>query len=115
MQHLQKTRGRGYSRKPMSPKSLRHNPFADPHPLTRVRSILYKNSGGGPFITSLLPYLVASSRRAVSFHPVNILLNEVECRVLGSLIEKEITTPEYYPLSLNALVNACNQKSNRDP
>jgi uncharacterized protein YceH (UPF0502 family) len=46
---------------------------------------------------------------------VNILLNEVECRVLGSLIEKEITTPEYYPLSLNALVNACSQKSNRDP
>jgi uncharacterized protein YceH (UPF0502 family) len=46
---------------------------------------------------------------------VNILLNEVECRVLGSLIEKETTTPEYYPLSLNALVNACNQKSNRDP
>jgi uncharacterized protein len=46
---------------------------------------------------------------------VNILLNEVECRVLGTLIEKEITTPEYYPLSLNALVNACNQKSNRDP
>jgi uncharacterized protein len=36
-------------------------------------------------------------------------------RVLGSLIEKEITTPDYYPLSLNALVNACNQKSNRDP
>ena len=51
----------------------------------------------------------------VSSHSVNILLNEVECRVLGSLIEKEITTPEYYPLSLNALVNACNQKSNRDP
>jgi len=46
---------------------------------------------------------------------VNIVVNEVECRVLGSLIEKEITTPEYYPLSLNALVNACNQKSNRDP
>jgi hypothetical protein len=46
---------------------------------------------------------------------VNILLNEMECRVLGALIEKEITTPEYYPLSLNALVNACNQKSNRDP
>jgi uncharacterized protein len=46
---------------------------------------------------------------------VNIVLNEVECRVLGSLIEKEATTPEYYPLSLNTLVNACNQKSNRDP
>jgi len=51
----------------------------------------------------------------VSFHPVNIFLNEVECRVLGSLVEKETTTPEYYPLSLNALVNACNQKSNREP
>ena len=38
-----------------------------------------------------------------------------EARVLGALIEKEMTTPEYYPLSLNALVNACNQKSNRDP
>lgn len=46
---------------------------------------------------------------------MNIILNEVECRVLGSLMEKEATTPEYYPLSLNALVNACNQKSNRDP
>jgi uncharacterized protein len=42
-------------------------------------------------------------------------LNEVECRVLGSLIEKDTTTPDYYPLSLNALVNACNQKNNRDP
>src|SRR5437763_11815003 len=42
-------------------------------------------------------------------------LTETEVRVLGSLIEKDITTPDYYPLSLNALVNACNQKSNRDP
>ncbi len=46
---------------------------------------------------------------------MNILLSEVEARVLGSLIEKDITTPDYYPLSLNALVNACNQKNNRDP
>ena len=46
---------------------------------------------------------------------MNIQLTEVECRVLGALVEKEITTPEYYPLSLNALVNACNQKSNREP
>jgi uncharacterized protein YceH (UPF0502 family) len=44
-----------------------------------------------------------------------IVLNEIETRVLGALVEKELTTPEYYPLSLNALVNACNQKSNRDP
>ena len=42
-------------------------------------------------------------------------LHEIEVRVLGSLIEKDITTPDYYPLSLNALVNACNQKNNRDP
>ena len=46
---------------------------------------------------------------------MNVTLNEVEARVLGCLIEKEMTTPEYYPLSLNALTNACNQKSNRDP
>jgi len=46
---------------------------------------------------------------------MDVLLTEIECRVLGSLIEKELTTPEYYPLSLNALVNACNQKSNRTP
>jgi uncharacterized protein YceH (UPF0502 family) len=42
-------------------------------------------------------------------------LNEIESRVLGCLIEKELTTPEYYPLSLNSLTTACNQKSNRDP
>jgi len=46
---------------------------------------------------------------------MNYSLSDVEARVLGALVEKEITTPEYYPLSLNALVNACNQKSNRDP
>jgi uncharacterized protein len=43
------------------------------------------------------------------------ILDQVEIRVLGCLIEKENTTPEYYPLTVNALVNACNQKSNRDP
>jgi len=46
---------------------------------------------------------------------MTLLLTEIETRVLGSLIEKDITTPDYYPLSLNALVNACNQKNNRDP
>jgi uncharacterized protein YceH (UPF0502 family) len=44
-----------------------------------------------------------------------MVLSQTETRVLGALIEKEITTPEYYPLSLNALINACNQKNNRDP
>src|SRR2546428_12726666 len=43
------------------------------------------------------------------------ILSEVEVRVLGSLIEKQITTPEYYPLTLNALTLACNQKNNRNP
>jgi uncharacterized protein YceH (UPF0502 family) len=46
---------------------------------------------------------------------MDLVLHPVEVRVLGALLEKEITTPEYYPLSLNALINACNQKSNRDP
>jgi uncharacterized protein len=46
---------------------------------------------------------------------VNHTLTDAEVRVLGSLIEKEITTPDYYPLSLNALVAACNQSSNRNP
>ena len=46
---------------------------------------------------------------------MNFVLNDIEARVLGALVEKDITTPDYYPLSLNALVNACNQKNNRDP
>jgi uncharacterized protein YceH (UPF0502 family) len=46
---------------------------------------------------------------------VDITLTVLEARVIGALIEKEITTPDQYPLSLNALVNACNQKSNREP
>jgi uncharacterized protein len=46
---------------------------------------------------------------------VTHVLSPVAARVLGSLVEKEITTPEYYPLSLNALANACNQKNNREP
>ncbi len=44
-----------------------------------------------------------------------MVLKDAELRVLGSLVEKDITTPDYYPLSLNALINACNQKNNRDP
>jgi len=46
---------------------------------------------------------------------MNIELSPLEARVIGCLIEKQITTPDHYPLSLNALVNACNQKSNREP
>lgn len=46
---------------------------------------------------------------------MEIQLSAAEARVLGSLVEKDLTTPDYYPLTLNALTNACNQKSNRDP
>jgi len=46
---------------------------------------------------------------------LQLQLNSLEVRVVGALTEKDITTPDYYPLSLNALVNACNQKNNRDP
>lgn len=46
---------------------------------------------------------------------MNQILNDVEVRVLGALVEKQLTTPEYYPLTLNALTHACNQISNRDP
>lgn len=58
--------------------------------------------------------LMNPASRAILFI-VDFVLDQVEVRVAGSLIEKEITTPEYYPLTRNALVNACNQKSNRDP
>src|SRR5579864_5292441 len=53
--------------------------------------------------------------KVTSSADIIVNLTEIEARVLGSLIEKDITTPDYYPLSLNALVNACNQKNNRDP
>jgi uncharacterized protein len=46
---------------------------------------------------------------------MSTILSEIEARVLGSLVEKQITTPEYYPLTLNALTTACNQKNNRNP
>ena len=54
-------------------------------------------------------------RRPWQHGPMDHQINAVEARVLGSLMEKELATPEYYPLSLNALMAACNQKSNRDP
>ena len=47
--------------------------------------------------------------------PDPIVLTTAQARVLGALVEKEVTTPDYYPMSLNALINACNQRSNREP
>ena len=46
---------------------------------------------------------------------MDVVLNEYELRVMGALTEKQIATPDYYPMTLNALVNACNQKNHRDP
>jgi uncharacterized protein len=66
-------------------------------------------AAGAEKLTSLEP-----PRLKLGFK-VSILLNNIEARVLGALVEKDITTPDYYPLSLNALVNACNQKNNRHP
>ena len=61
-------------------------------------------------------YRPGRSSRTVVYHVrVNFNLSPAEARVLGCLIEKEVTTPDYYPLSLNALQNAANQKSNREP
>ncbi|HEY6390948.1 MAG TPA: YceH family protein [Bryobacteraceae bacterium] len=78
---------------------------------------------GGVSLSSILPSATSITNRhnMVSYRhrPCKTgamdLLHPIEVRVLGSLLEKEITTPEYYPLSLNALINACNQKSNREP
>src|SRR5208283_659435 len=58
------------------------------------------------------PLILAASIQSKTVKNMEIRLTENEVRVLGALVEKDITTPEYYPLSLNALVNACNQKSN---
>jgi uncharacterized protein len=65
------------------------------------------------FLSRFTPATIRAAH--VARNPMDLILTETEVRVLGALIEKDITTPEYYPLSLNALVNACNQKSNRDP
>ena len=46
---------------------------------------------------------------------MDLTLNKIEERVMGALIEKGLTTPDYYPLTLNSLTSACNQKSNRNP
>jgi uncharacterized protein len=54
-------------------------------------------------------------RREARIATMNDTLSPVEVRIVGALVEKQITTPDYYPLSLNALINACNQKNNRDP
>lgn len=62
--------------------------------------------------------IISQSGEAVEANPIDSswpVLSQAQARVLGCLMEKANTTPEYYPLTLNALTNACNQKSNRDP
>lgn len=63
----------------------------------------------------MLVYLRIKRNKCFGGEHMDINLSEIEVRILGCLVEKELTTPEHYPLSLNALTNACNQKSNRDP
>src|SRR5215218_3912626 len=62
-----------------------------------------------------MKFWVAPETKRGDATDVETLLNEAEVRVLGSLAEKQVTTPDYYPLTLNALLHACNQISNRDP
>jgi uncharacterized protein YceH (UPF0502 family) len=64
---------------------------------------------------SVRPTRAVAATRILRYNFVVNSLNEAEARVLGALVEKDITTPDYYPLSLNALINACNQKNNREP
>src|SRR5258708_34995647 len=64
---------------------------------------------------SVRPTQAVEAARILRYNFVVNFLNEAEARVLGALVEKDITTPDYYPLSLNALINACNQKNNREP
>jgi len=59
--------------------------------------------------------MFCTARVSLPVGDMNFTLNDAEVRVLGCLVEKELTTPDYYPLTLNALTNACNQKSNRNP
>ena len=70
-----------------------------------------------PFATRMIdhPFFKRVNFLIGSSKAVDLTLDDVEVRVLGALIEKEITTPDYYPLSLNSLVAACNQSSNRHP
>src|SRR5712691_11127655 len=88
------------------------------------RSLALASPAAGVSLSSIFPATTSITKRTkmVSYRhrpcktgAMDLLLHPVEVRVLGALLEKEITTPEYYPLSLNALLNACNQKSNRDP
>src|SRR5512142_288645 len=77
-------------------------------------SMLTTKSGGRRSLFVVCRPFPATANRAI-IKPMDVQFDPVEVRVLGSLMEKEVTTPDYYPLSLNALVNACNQKSNREP
>ncbi len=72
-------------------------------------------SGDNPLIRAILYIPQTKLHKPESRCAMNTHLSTLEARLIGSLIEKAITTPDQYPLSLNALLNACNQKSNRDP
>ena len=85
------------------------------HHIVRDRTTKVSASRHRNVVTPITRLCAGDGDSARIISSVNPVLNPMEARVLGALIEKDITTPDYYPLSLNALVNACNQKSNRDP
>ena len=87
---------------------LLFNPSPEPVPYRKNRVALW---GCCPGVTRI-EFSVTMVRKVAR---MEVKLSPLEARVIGCLIEKEISTPDQYPLSLNALVNACNQKSNRDP
>ena len=68
-----------------------------------------------PYRVEILECSMTMESLAPSSPLPEVMLTLLEARVLGCLIEKELTTPDIYPLTLNSLVNACNQRSNRDP
>src|SRR5205085_9855863 len=90
-------------------------------PDERVVALVNPRSVRFESMSALRVYIIKSAPSApgtiaqVHCRNMDWQLDAAEARVLGSLLEKEVATPEYYPLSLNALVNACNQKSNREP
>src|SRR5256885_6139899 len=109
----------GVRRSASPPCDSGSSPTATPRPsiaptrcATSMRGMTRSASNRARSCTSLPRIAYACGERTAT---MNIELSALEARVIGCLIEKQITTPDQYPLSLNALVNACNQKSNRDP
>jgi len=114
---LNRSPHKALKRPPFQPKTHKPQLGTEPHEANIDKTTQVHNFSLRPFFLSKSTLITLTSE----FRPQTPLktmlpeLSPIECRVLGCLIEKAHTTPEYYPLSLNSLVNACNQKSNRNP